>query len=54
MHPIIALVTAGVEMDVLGIGYSEFSNADREAIVGARVLNVSLRQRPPSGFWEFW
>jgi HD superfamily phosphodiesterase len=32
MHPVIALVTAGVEMDVLGIGYSEFSNADRNAV----------------------
>jgi hypothetical protein len=35
MHPVVALVTAGVEMDVLGIGYSEFSDADREAVVGA-------------------
>ena len=35
MHPIVALVTAGVEMDVLGIGYSAFSDAEREAIVGA-------------------
>ena len=35
MHPVVALVTAGVEMDVLGIGYSEFSDADREAVVRA-------------------
>ena len=35
MHPVIALLTAGVEMDVLGIGYSDFSNADREAVVRA-------------------
>ncbi len=33
MHPVVALVTAGVEMDVLGIDYSSFSTADREAIV---------------------
>jgi HD superfamily phosphodiesterase len=33
MHPIIALVTAGVDMDVLGIGYSDFADADREAVV---------------------
>src|SRR6202047_1988701 len=32
MHPVIALVTAGVEMDVLGIDYSEFSTAEREAV----------------------
>ena len=35
MHPVIALVTAGVEMDVLGIAYSEFSDAEREAVVQA-------------------
>jgi len=35
MHPVVALLTNGVEMDVLGIAYSEFSDADREAIVGA-------------------
>jgi hypothetical protein len=29
MHPVIALVTAGVEMDVLGIGFDEFPDATR-------------------------
>jgi hypothetical protein len=33
MHPVIALLTAGVEMDVLGITYSEFTEAEREAVV---------------------
>lgn len=33
MHPVVALVTAGVEMDVLGIDYAGFSDADREAVV---------------------
>jgi hypothetical protein len=33
MQPVIALVTAGVEMDVLGIGYEDFSGAEREAVV---------------------
>ena len=33
MHPVVALVTAGVEMDVLGIDYSNFQEADRVAIV---------------------
>jgi hypothetical protein len=33
MHPVIALVTAGVEMDVLGIGYSDLAEADRQAVV---------------------
>src|SRR6202051_4576351 len=33
MHPVVALVTAGVEMDVLGINYAEFSITEREAVV---------------------
>jgi hypothetical protein len=35
MHPVIALVTAGVEMDVLGIAFSDFTDAEREAVVSA-------------------
>ncbi|MDB5955257.1 HD domain-containing protein [Ramlibacter sp.] len=35
MHPVVALLTSGVEMDVLGIAYAEFSDAEREAIVAA-------------------
>src|SRR5258708_2913810 len=35
MHPVVALLTNGVEMDVLGIAYPEFSDADREGIVAA-------------------
>lgn len=33
MEPEIALVTAGVEYDVLGIGYRDISDADRDSIV---------------------
>jgi hypothetical protein len=33
MHPAVALLTNGVEMDFLGIAYSGFPAADREAIV---------------------
>src|ERR1700751_4924796 len=35
MRPVIALVTAGVEMDVMGIAFSEFTVAEREAVVHA-------------------
>src|SRR5947209_13497075 len=35
MHPVVALVTAGVEMDVLGLNYAEYSDAEREAVVDA-------------------
>src|SRR6266566_2667671 len=33
MHPVVALVTAGVEMDVLGLTYAEYDDAEREAVV---------------------
>jgi len=35
MPPSIALVTAGGEMDVIGIAYSEYSDTEREAVVHA-------------------
>ena len=35
MHPVVALVTAGVEMDVLGLTYAEYSDVEREAVVRA-------------------
>jgi hypothetical protein len=35
MHPVVALLTAGVEMDVMGIAYEEFSESAREAVVAA-------------------
>ena len=33
MHPVVALVTAGVEMDVLGLTYGEYSDDERESVV---------------------
>ncbi|MCT9091890.1 HD domain-containing protein [Streptomyces sp. ASQP_92] len=35
MEPEIALVTAGVEVDVLGFGFDELTDAQREAVVAA-------------------
>jgi HD domain len=35
MHPVVALVTAGVEMDVLGLTYPEYSDAERNAVIHA-------------------
>ena len=35
MHPTVALVTAGVEMDVLGLTYKDYSDEEREAVVAA-------------------
>jgi hypothetical protein len=33
MHPVVALVTAGVEMDVLGLTYDEYDAVERDAVV---------------------
>ena len=44
MHPVIALVTAGVEMDVLGLTYHEYSESEREAIVQAHPRTAILRK----------
>ncbi|MFE1599735.1 HD domain-containing protein [Methylobacterium sp. ID0610] len=35
MHPVVALVTAGVEMDVLGLTYDQYSEEERAAVVSA-------------------
>jgi hypothetical protein len=35
MHPVVALLTAGVEMDVLGLGFQEFSEAERNEVIRA-------------------
>src|ERR1700731_3538754 len=33
MHPVVALLTAGVEMDVLGLAYPEYSDIERDTVV---------------------
>lgn len=61
MEPEVALVTAGVEYDVLGIGYRDISEEDRSAIVALhprpdfkrRVLGAfadGIRQKPETTF----
>jgi hypothetical protein len=35
MHPVVALTTAGVEMDVLGLSYAQYPDRVREAVVAA-------------------
>jgi HD superfamily phosphodiesterase len=44
MHPLIALVTAGVEMDVLGLAYDQYSDAERDAIVQAHPRGVQFKE----------
>jgi hypothetical protein len=52
MHPVIALVTAGVEMDVLGIAYSEFSDAEREAVVRAHPRPTRFKEDIIQAFYD--
>jgi hypothetical protein len=44
MKPVIALVTAGVEMDVLGLAYDEFSEQQREAVTHAHPRGAHFKE----------
>jgi hypothetical protein len=52
MRPVIALVTAGVEMDVLGIAFSEFTEAEREAVVRAHPRPGSFKEEIIQAFYD--
>ena len=52
MQPVIALLTNGVEMDVLGIAYSEFSDVDREAIVAAYPRTEHFKEDIIQAFYD--
>jgi hypothetical protein len=52
MHPIIALVTAGVEMDVLGIAYEEFPDAQRKAVVAAYPRPPQFKEEIIQAFYD--
>jgi hypothetical protein len=52
MHPVVALVTAGVEMDVLGIDYHGFGDADREAVVHAHPRTPHFKEDIIQTFYD--
>jgi HD domain-containing protein len=52
MHPAVALVTAGVEMDVLGIAFSEFTEAEREAVVRAHPRPARFKEQIIQAFYD--
>jgi hypothetical protein len=52
MHPVVALVTAGVEMDVLGLSYAEFSDAERDAVVHAHPRSAHFKEDIIQAFYE--
>ena len=52
MHPVVALVTAGVEMDVLGLSYAEYSDAEREAVVLAHPRTAHFKEDIIQAFYD--
>jgi hypothetical protein len=52
MHPVVALVTAGVEMDVLGLTYPEYSDAERNAVVNAHPRGAHFKEDIIQAFYD--
>lgn len=52
MHPVVALVTAGVEMDVLGLTYGEYSDTEREAVVAAHPRDETFKEEIIQAFFD--
>jgi hypothetical protein len=52
MHPVVALVTAGVEMDVLGIAHSDYSETEREAVVHVHPRTPSFKEDIIQAFYD--
>jgi hypothetical protein len=52
MHPVVALVTAGVEMDVLGLTYPDYSDAERNAVVRAHPRSNHFKEEIIQAFYD--
>ncbi|MGE8436659.1 MAG: HD domain-containing protein [Pseudomonas palmensis] len=52
MHPVVALVTAGVEMDVLGLTHGQYGAAEREAIVSAHPRGDHFKEDIIQAFYD--
>ncbi|MGB9098845.1 HD domain-containing protein [Erwinia sp.] len=52
MAPEIALVTAGVEMDVLGMGFDRFSEAEREAVTALHPRPAAFKEEIIQAFYD--
>jgi HD superfamily phosphodiesterase len=52
MHPVIALVTAGVEMDVLGVTYRQYSDRERDAVVQAHPRRPHFKEDIIQTFYD--
>lgn len=52
MHPVVALVTAGVEMDVLGLTYDQYPDEEREAVVDRFPRTPKFKEDILQAFYE--
>jgi hypothetical protein len=52
MHSVVALLTAGVEMDVLGIDYASFTDSDRNAVVQAYPRTTHFKEDILQAFYD--
>ena len=52
MHPVVSLVTAGVEMDVLGIGFADYSDAERAAVTAAHPRPGLFKEEILQAFYD--
>jgi hypothetical protein len=52
MHPVIALLNAGVLMDVIGVGYENFSAAQRNSVVEAYPRDPSFEEQLIQTFYD--
>lgn len=52
MHPVVALVTAGVEMDVLGLTHKEYSDVERESVVWAFPRTPGFKEDIIQAFYD--
>lgn len=52
MHPNIALVTAGVEMDVIGLGYDDYDKAERERITSLFPRSNNFKEDIIQAFYD--
>ncbi|MGQ3673921.1 HD domain-containing protein [Xanthobacter sp. TB0139] len=52
MHPVIALTTAGVEMDVLGLTYDQYPDSIRKAVVSAFPRTPQFKEDIIQAFYD--
>lgn len=52
MHPVVALLTASVEMDVLGLAYSKYSDVERKAVVRAHPRTARFKEDIIQAFYD--